>query len=138
MTNIVRIVKGKNRKTNGRNLMHDFGTFVKNLPSPVRHFAGIVLGTAAAFFLGKIVEAGTIYGVDYATAALQAIDAGVLAGIGALLVLYITPLTNAYGVGKEDEEADDFDYGNQEDQLPDPAELANPDWASEEDWGGQK
>ncbi len=118
--------------------MEQIGVWFGSLPAPVRHFLAVVVGTAGTFFLGKIVEAGSIYGVDYAAAALQAVDAGVLAGIGVLLVLYVTPLTDAYGVGKDDKEAEAFDYGDQADQLPDPAELAHPDWASEEDWGGQK
>ncbi len=106
----------------------DISQYIKNLPAPVRHFAAIFVGTAAAFFIGKIVQAGTIYGFNYAEAALQAVDAGVLAALSALLVLYVTPLTNAYGVCKTDPEVDDTpesmtDHTN---QLPDPVNLENP------------
>ncbi len=108
--------------------MNDVATFVKNLPAPVRHFAAIFVGTAAAFFVGKIVQAGTIYNFDYANTLLQAVDAGVLAAMSALLVLYITPLTNAYGVSKTDPEVDDTpasmtDHTN---LLPNPVNLENP------------
>lgn len=108
--------------------MNDVATFVKNLPAPVRHFAAIFVGTAAAFFVGKIVQAGTIYNFDYANTLLQAVDAGVLAALSALLVLYITPLTNAYGVGKTDPEVDDTPASMTDNTnlLPDPVNLENP------------
>ena len=79
--------------------------WIKGLPAPVRHFLGVVVGTFVLFVVGAVVSAGGVSAVEWVAVLKAAADAAAVGGAG-VLVLYVTPLTDAYGVGKVKPDAD--------------------------------
>jgi len=79
--------------------------WIQGLPAPVRHFAGVVVGTFVLFVVGAVISAGGVTGVEWFEVLKAAADAACVGGAG-VLVLYVTPLTDAYGVGKVKPDAD--------------------------------
>lgn len=71
-----------------------------NLPAWLRHLT-IVVG---AVFLGTvadtIVSSGGVSTVDWAATLVAAADAATVAGAAVAAVLWLTPATRQYGVGK--------------------------------------
>lgn len=74
-------------------------SFIVGLPAPIRHFIAVTLGTLVLFVAGSVSAAGGVFDLAWVEVGKDAVDAAVVAGAG-VLVLYVTPLTDAYGVGK--------------------------------------
>lgn len=70
------------------------------LPAPVRHFALVFIGAFVTTILG-VVSANTsdLGAVDWRTAVLDALGAGLASGVAAVGLAAGTPLTRQYGVG---------------------------------------
>lgn len=78
--------------------------FVAGLPAPVRHGLAIFIGAFVAFAGAAIVAANGVSQLDLGLTVTGALDAGFKAlalSITSVGVLAATPLTDAYGVGKE-------------------------------------
>lgn len=94
--------------------------FIAGLPAPVRHFAAVVIATFVLFVAGAVSAAGGVFDVAWLEVGKAGVDAAAVGGAG-VLVLYVTPLTDAYGVGKAEPKvivlnADEEDVD--EDELP--------------------
>ena len=74
-------------------------TIIKDIPTPVRHFIGVFLGTFIAVIFAAIIDQGGVTGVVWGTLLGHALDSGVISAIGAVGVFWITPLSGSYGVG---------------------------------------
>lgn len=74
---------------------------VTNVPAPVRHFIAILFGTIIGLVFQAILVNSGISGLDWEYTLTNSVDGAVVAAIGSVSLLFATPLTNAYGVGKE-------------------------------------
>ncbi len=80
--------------------------WVESWPAPIRHLLAAFLGVFVTVLGAAVVSAGGVTGVDWGPTVVGALDEAAVAAVGVLLALYITPLTDAYGVGKVSEVKD--------------------------------
>lgn len=71
------------------------------IPAWARHLVLIFAGAAGAVYIAAVVKAQGVFGVPWVATTQHAIDAGALAAVVAVGVLYVTPLTHQYGVFKD-------------------------------------
>lgn len=69
------------------------------LPAPVRHFVLVFVGSALTVVVGAVASARGMSGVDWPNVLLDALNAGVVAGVAAVGIAAGTPITTQYGVG---------------------------------------
>jgi hypothetical protein len=75
--------------------------WIEKLPAPVRHIAAVFIGTYAAVVIGAILAAEGVTAVEWSGTLVDGLNKAAVVALTVILTLYITPLTNAYGVGKE-------------------------------------
>ena len=75
-------------------------TWFDNLPPIVRHSAIAFFGAAFAVVAGAVASASGVTGVDWGTTVLDAVNAGFVALVAAVGILFVTPLTKQYGFFK--------------------------------------
>lgn len=76
--------------------------FLDRLPAPVRHFVLVFFGAAATTLLGVVVAAvhgDGLASIQWGTALLDSLGAGIAAGAAAVGVAAGTPIITQYGVG---------------------------------------
>lgn len=76
--------------------------WIASLPTPVRHAAAAFIGTYVAIVVAAIVAARGVTGVDWNVVLVGGLDKSVLAAALTVAAMAVTPLTSAYGVGKDD------------------------------------
>ena len=69
------------------------------LPAPVRHFVIAFLGSASLVLVSAINDAKGVTSVAWASVLTDALNAGIVAAVSLVGVMYLTPLTRQYGVG---------------------------------------
>lgn len=79
-----------------------YSNIYNNIPAPVRHGLAIFIGTFLGIFFTAIIANGGVTTLDFGSTFVSAIDDAVVSAVGSLLVLYVTPLTKSYGIGKEE------------------------------------
>ncbi len=75
-------------------------SWVASLPSPVRHFIAVVLGTIIATAISAVVAHGGYFGVAWGSVLRDGFDKGVILAIATIGLLAVSPLTSSFGVGK--------------------------------------
>lgn len=70
------------------------------LPAWLRHLCIVFGAVAASVVAQSVVDAGGVSALDWSTLAVQAVDAGAAAVGAAALLLWLTPATRQYGVGR--------------------------------------
>lgn len=70
--------------------------WVKNLPTPVRHFVLLFVSVAAVSLAQNVAEVEGVSALDLATAVKTAVDAAFTAVAG-VVIAALTPLTAKYG-----------------------------------------
>ena len=75
--------------------------FVEGLPAPVRHVLAAFIGAYAAVIVAAVSAAGGVTTVDWNGTLVDGLNKAAIAAVGVLGTLYVTPLTDAYGVGKK-------------------------------------
>jgi len=97
------------------------------VPAWIRHPVAIFVGTYLLILLGAIVSAKGVTGVDWALSSTESLDGAAYATAGGFIALYLTPLTNAYGVAKDVEEVPTAELDDiteeEEDSVSDAGEL---------------
>lgn len=78
--------------------------FIEGLPAPVRHVAAAFIGAYVAVLVAAVTSAGGVTSVDWNGTLVDGLNKAALAAVGVLGTLYVTPLTDAYGVGKKEPE----------------------------------
>lgn len=76
--------------------------WIAGLPAPVRHAAAAFVGAFVAFIVAAVITAAGVTGVDWPATLLGALDKSALAAALTVGTMAVTPLTSAYGVGKDD------------------------------------
>ncbi len=74
---------------------------IEGLPAPVRHSLAVFVGSLLAVFLGQVIAADGVSTLSWGSSLIESIDTACVATAGTILTLYVTPLTDAYGVGKK-------------------------------------
>ena len=84
------------------------------LPAPVRHFVIAFVGSASLVIVSAINGASGVTNVAWATVLTDALNAGIVSGVGLIAVMYLTPLTRQYGLGANlaPVDASTFDVAN--------------------------
>jgi hypothetical protein len=69
------------------------------LPASVRHFILVFVGAAGSILVSDITAANGVTNVAWVQSLTDALNAGVLASVGVLAAMYLTPMTRQYGIG---------------------------------------
>ncbi len=69
------------------------------LPAPARHFVLIFVGSALTVIAGAITSARGVTGLDWPTVLLDALNAGIVAGVAGVGLATVTPFMAQYGIG---------------------------------------
>jgi hypothetical protein len=73
---------------------------IELLPAPVRHTLAAFIGVFLTTVIAAIISAEGVTGVLWNETLISALNKGVVGAVGVFAVLFVTPLTDAYGVGK--------------------------------------
>ncbi len=79
-----------------------YNTIYNGIHAPIRHGLAILIGTFLGIFFTAIISNGGVTTLDFGATFISAIDDAVVAAVSSVLILYVTPLTKSYGIGKED------------------------------------
>lgn len=99
--------------------MNPVTQWLEGLPGWIRHPLGIFIGTSLTVILGEVISKGTVQIPNWGEVVVRGLDLGVVAAIGSFVVLFVTPLTDAYGVGKTTYEDRELDQDPDDDDLDD-------------------
>jgi hypothetical protein len=96
--------------------------FIEGLPAPVRHVAAAFIGAYVAVLVAAVTSAGGVTSVDWNGTLVDGLNKAALAAVGVLGTLYVTPLTDAYGVGKKEPEPAVPLVALEQEEVDEPAE----------------
>jgi len=74
--------------------------WVEKLPAPVRHVVAAFIGAYVAVIIAAVSGAGGVTAVDWDGTLVDGLNKAALAAVAVVGTLFVTPLTDAYGVGK--------------------------------------
>jgi len=98
--------------------MTKLNEWIAGLPAPVRHGLAIFVGTLGLAMIVAIQAHGGVVGLDWSAALLGGVDEAAVAAVGALVVLFSTPLTDAYGFGKHEAAKQEVEPGVSQTAVP--------------------
>jgi hypothetical protein len=74
--------------------------WIEQLPAPVRHAVAAFLGVYVTTIAVAILAANGVTEVPWSGTLVDGLNKAFVAAAGIVATLYVTPLTDAYGVGK--------------------------------------